>query len=217
MRTQCQYQCQTSNFLTAASSFIIEGIIIQLGRKQKGQWRTKVSVVCRYRRHDNKAELELTCSEELLALFMPGIQQKLLEASFKHIWAIRDLAKCFQRFQVSLFSWRSGSWLCPAVRVACAPEKAAMQEPLPAQTFPPLWSSACPCLCPVMDLTGTDCDTDLQANGYYVKKTEKNILSEDFFYFWNKGTVFQKGIREKQVSKEHMHLIKAKGQFREAV
>lgn len=207
------------NFLTAASSFFIEGIIIQLGRKQKGQWRTKVSVVCRYGRHDNKAELELTCSEELLDLFIPGIQQKLLEATFKHIWDRRDLAKCLQRFQVSLLSWRSGSWMCPAVRVACASEKKALQEPLPAQTFPPHWSSACPSPCPVMDLTGTDPDTDLQPNGYYVKKTEKNVLSEDFFFFflWNKGTVFQKGGREKQVSEEHMHLIKAKGQFRAAV
>lgn len=51
-----------------------------------------------------------------------------------------------------------------------------------------------------MDFAGTDPDTHLQPSGYYVKKTEKNVFSEEMIFFWNKGIVSQKGITEKQVS-----------------
>lgn len=47
-----------------------------------------------------------------------------------------------------------------------------------------------------MDLAGTDPDTDLQPSGYYVKKTEKNVLSEEMIFSETKAQFFKKVLQK---------------------
>lgn len=49
-----------------------------------------------------------------------------------------------------------------------------------------------------MDLSGTDPDTNLQPSGYYVKETEKNVLSEEMIFFFSetKAQFFKKVLQK---------------------